>query len=140
MIKSIVVDYEEYLKEPVDYVVDFQREFEGFEEGDLIISGNPFDGTGQVPIELELGIRKNGEIIFRKWKLSDVGPYFHTGARIVDRNFTATEEQTNTVSGLSSGRLKFDGLKLKIGASVFKICPFDQEKEEKMLGEDIYLN
>lgn len=50
-----------------EYVIDLDRKFEGYEEGDIVISGNPFDCTGQFPLSLELGIRRDGSLIFRSW-------------------------------------------------------------------------
>ena len=52
----------------------------------------------------------------------------------------ATQAQINTVNGLFSGRIRWEGLKLAIGASVQKICPIDVKMEEVRTGEKIYLS
>ena len=53
--------------------------------------------------------------------------------------FTPTEAQADTVNGLFSGRIKFEGLKLAVGSTLQRICPIDLQREEKLIGEKIYL-
>lgn len=134
MAKIAILD-EEF--EGGQYIIDLDRSFtEGYERGDLICFIRPFIG---VPLTLNIAIRKNGNVIFRswEWKLGGYNPYLHTNEK--PENFTATEEQCYTVNGLFSGRIKFEGLKLPIGATVQEICPIDVEKEERRINHKIYL-
>lgn len=137
------------------YEIDLSREFGGYEPGDLICSVNPFFG---VPLTLQIAIRKNGDLVFRSWswdlnRLWSI--YLHTdekgvkqweaknggkeNAINISKPFIPTEEQIDTVNGLFSGRIKFEGLKLAVGGTVQEICPIDVEKEERLLGKKIYL-
>lgn len=118
-----------------DDEVDIGRKFEGYQPGDLICHVRPFF---DIPLRLEIAIRANGEIVFRSWEFSDkANTYLHTYEK-PDR-FTATEEQKETIAGLFSGRIKFEGLKLPVGATVQAICPIDVEAEEQRIGKKIYL-
>lgn len=122
-----------------EYLIDLSRKFEGYEYGDIIIHGTPFDSTGQFPLELEIAIRRNGDFVFRNWRfVSGSNQYFHLLS--ICNDVSATQEQKNTVSGLFSGRIKFEGLKISIGSSIQKICPIDIKTEEKLTGKKIYLN
>ncbi|MFL1672505.1 hypothetical protein [Paenibacillus dendritiformis] len=123
-----------------EYVIDLDRKFEGYEEGDIVISGNPFDCTGKFPLVLELGIRKNGSLIFRRWSFTGNNSYFHVNKILLGDSFVPTEQQIDTVAGLFSGRIKFEGLRISVGASLQKICPIDIEKEEARSGKKIYLS
>lgn len=119
-----------------EYVVDTRKKFEGYEKGDLICFGYPFNG---VPLELEIAIRTDGSIAFRSWMWGNGdNPYFHTNE--TPNTFTASNKQVDTVNGLFSGRIRFDGLKLSIGGTVQDICPIDHKREEKLTGKRIYLN
>jgi len=116
-----------------EYVVDLHRPFGGYESGDLICDITLFD-----IFLLNIAIRKDGSLIFRSWSVTNNGnPYLHTSATKDD--FTPTEEQINTVAGLFSGRICFEGLQLAVGASVQAICPIDVAKEEARIGKTIYL-
>jgi hypothetical protein len=53
--------------------------------------------------------------------------------------FVPTAEQIDTVNGLFSGRIKFEGLKIAVGGTVQRICPIDLQREEKLTGKKIYL-
>lgn len=50
-----------------------------------------------------------------------------------------TQAQIDTVNGLWSGRLRWEGLKIAIGGSVQHICPIEIEAEEARTGDKIYL-
>lgn len=116
-----------------DYTIDTNRAFGGYQDGDLICYVHPFFG---VPLQLEIAIRTNGDIIFRSWTWCYFGnSYLHTH----ESKFQATPAQIDTVSGLFSGRIKFDGLELPVGASVQKICPINMQREEELTGKKIYL-
>lgn len=118
------------------YVVDTDRKFDGYNAGDLICCICPFFG---IPLTLDIAIRTDGSIAFRSWGWGGKGnDYLHTHEKA--DSFTATEEQINTVNGLWSGRICFEGLYLAVGATVQKICPIDVKKEEALLGKKIYLN
>ena len=129
------------------YVVDLHRKFEGYEPGDLICGCTPFVG---LPLRLEIAIRKNGELVFRKWEwVQFENYYFHTTeiseneykeiGKEYPKPFIPTNEQIDTVNGLFSGRITFDGLKLAPGASLQKICPVNVKREEELIGKKIYL-
>jgi hypothetical protein len=127
-----------------DYVVELDRSFGGYEADDLICKVAPFFG---VPLTLEIAIRKNGNLIFRKWDFSGTGnAYLHTDevAESDPENsfikpFTPTQEQIETVNGLFSERITFEGLRLSPGATLQHICPVDVRAEEKRIGKKIYL-
>lgn len=125
------------------YIIDTSREFGGYEAGDIICSECPFFG---IPLKLEIAIRKNGKLIFRAWTF--ISPdstgggngYLHTRMSELEKSqFKATEEQIDTVSGLFSGRIKFEGIKLSPGATLQAICPINFATEEKRIGRKIYL-
>ena len=137
------------------YEVNLSREFGGYEPGDLICHINPFFN---IPLNLEIAIRQNGDLIFRSWNWDMNGEwniYLHTdekgqaeweaenrgkeNAINISKPFIPTEEQIDTVNGLFSGRIKFEGLKLPVGATVQKICPIDVKREEMLLNKKIYL-
>lgn len=119
---------EEYLIDTDDWGVR--------KDGDLYCFGSPFSG---VPLELAIAIRTDGSVALRSWTWSkNSNPYFHTHE--TPNTFTATDEQIDTVNGLLSGRIKFEGLKLSIGATIQDICPINREREEKLTGKRIYLN
>lgn len=137
----------DYLFEGEQYIVDLSRKFEGYEPGDLKCYCNPFI---ELPLKLEIAIRKNGDIIFRAWEWTDKGYCYLQTDEISEKEyeekgkeypkpFIPTKEQIDTVNGLFSGRIKFDGLKLAPGASLQKICPINVKREEKLIGEKIYL-
>lgn len=127
------------------YTIDLNRPFGGYQQGDLICSVAPFYPF--VPLTLEIAIRTNGDIIFRSWKFNDLAnKYLHT-AEVAEADkdhpfshpFIATQAQIDTVNGLFSERLDFEGLRLPPGATLQKICPIDINKEEKITGKKIYL-
>lgn len=118
------------------YIIDLDRRAEKYEVGDLICFVNPFAGY---PICLEIAISANGALKFRSWEFSEDGnQYLHTYE--TPDKFKATQEQIDTVNGLFSGRIRFEGLKIAVGATVQSVCPIDVEKEEKLTGEKIFLN
>lgn len=120
------------------YCLDLDRACAPNMEGDLNIHGGAF---GLLPIEMNLAIRMDGEIVFKGWEFHNTGfyaLYFHTSQKPED--IIPTEEQVDTVNALWSGRKTFEGLKLSIGATVQEICPIDVDKEEKLLHKKIWLN
>lgn len=128
------------------YVVDLSRKFEGYEPGDLKCYCTPFIG---LPLRLEIAIRSNGKLIFRAWEWSKSENYYLQTDEISEKDkehedtwrkpFVPTKEQVDTVNGLFSGRITFDGLKLAPGASLQKICPINVQREEELIGKKIYL-
>lgn len=102
-----------------------------------------------MPLRLTIAIRADGSIAFRSWEFIKKSPngYLHTyeySVKQCEENkfftpFIPTPEQIDTVNGLFSGRIKFDGLKLAVGGSVQDICPIDVRCEEKLIGQKIYL-
>lgn len=120
---------------PREYTVDTYRHDDGREEGDINVGCTPFHG---IPIRLHIAIRKNGDIAFRSWDWTDrENHYLHL---LWGFEGEPTENQIDTVNGLFSKRIKFDGtLKLAVGATLQDICPIDVEAEEKKIGKKIYL-
>lgn len=119
------------------YEIDTNRAFGGYKKGDLICHCNPFL---DVPLKLELAINPNGDLSFRKWEWTDKpnNQYLHTFE--TPQKFTPTAEQCDTVSGLWSGRIKFEGLTIAVGGTVQDICPVNHEREEQLLNQKIFLN
>lgn len=123
-----------------DYTIDTNRKFGGYQADDLICYVNPFFA---IPLRLEIAIRTDGSIIFRSWAWGSGSNYLHTNEEPASETplipFVPTQAQIDTVNGLFSGRIKFDGVKLAVGASVQKICPIDVRREEELTGNKIYL-
>lgn len=125
------------------YTLDTDRKYDGWkerkptrEDGDILCHIQPFLG---IPLTLNIAIRKDGSLFFRSWEWNGGGNnYLHTmdtlPPHLLDRE-PPTEEQIDTVNGLFSGRIKFEGLKLPVGASLQEICPIDVKKEEKKSGK-----
>ena len=120
------------------YVIDLDRTFDGYEEGDIICEAEPFFG---LLFTLELAIRRDGSIVFRKWSQKGNGNgYLHyTPSPFRVEPEKPTPEQIDTVNGLFSGRIRWEGLKLTPGATLQRICPLDIEREEKLVGRKIYV-
>lgn len=128
-----------------EYTVDLDRRMDQYTPGDLICYVSPFFG---IPLRLEIAIRADGSLAFRSWSFREGNNgYLHTYERPASAcqdnaylpPFTPTAEQIDTVNGLFSGRIRFDGLKLAVGGSVQDICPIDVRREEKLIGQKIYL-
>lgn len=121
-----------------EYIVDLDRKFEKYKEGDLICQIAPW--SPKMPLTLEIAIRADGSIAFRGWEFNAGGNmYLHTYENSPFSDFAPTQEQIDTVSGLWSGRIKYEGLRLSVGASLQTICPINAGKEEQAIGEKIYL-
>lgn len=129
------------------YVVDLHRKFEGYEPGDLICGCTPFIG---MPLRLEIAIRQNGNLVFRRWEWVRSENYYLQTTEVSEKEyrkndkeypkpFIPTREQIDTVNGLFSGRIMFDGIKLAPGASLQRICPINANREEELIGKKIYL-
>lgn len=118
-----------------DYTVELDRKMDEYVPGDLICYTCPFFG---MPLVLEIAIRADGSIGFRSWSwdTSRGNAYLHT-SETADKNsffcFKPTEQQIDTVNGLFSGRIKWDGLKLAPGATLQAICPINVEREEQLI-------
>lgn len=118
-----------------EYIVDLDRRFDGYRQGDLICKIAPW--SPKMPLTLEIAIRADGSIAFRSWDFSTKANFhLHTSE---GKEFVPTQAQIDTVNGLWSGRIRFEGLNLAVGASLQEICPIDVKKEEKAIGEKIYL-
>lgn len=124
-----------------DYTVDLERKSEGYQKGDLICFTNPFFN---IPLRLEIAIRADGNIIFRNWSWEEGhnpnNQYLHTNEKPNGISpFIPTEKQIDTVNGLWSGRITFEGLKLPVGGSIQDICLIDVKKEETLINDKIFL-
>lgn len=129
-----------------EYTVDLDRRMDPYTPGDLICYVSPF--FPGIPLRLSIAIRADGSLAFRSWSFSEGGNhYLHTSElpasacqnSVYSSHFTATSEQIDTVNGLFSGRIRFEGLKLAVGATVQDICPIDIQREEELVGHRIYL-
>ena len=129
-----------------EYTVDLDRRMDPYTPGDLICYVSPF--FPGIPLRLTIAIRADGSLAFRSWTFPDGGNnYLHTFERPASAcrenscfsPFTPTADQIDTVNGLFSGRIKFEGLKLAVGGSMQDICPIDVNREEKLIGKKIYL-
>lgn len=121
-----------------EYLIDLDRKMEEYEKNDLICFVNPFL---ELPLRLNIAINTAGKIKFRSWEWvpnKSANTYLHTFKK--PEEFTATEQQIETVNGLWSGRIKFDGLKIAVGATVQEIAPINVESEEEKLNKKIFLN
>ena len=120
--------------ETEQYIIDLKRKFEGYEANDIICKTTPFYN---MPLTLEIAIRADGSLVFRGWEFTDrYNSYLHTNTSL---DFEPTEEQVNTVNGLFSGRIKFEGLKLSPGKTLQSICPINVKKEEKLINKKLYV-
>lgn len=125
-----------------DYTVELNRNMDEHRPGDLICYTCPFFG---MPLLLEIAIRADGSIGFRSWNwdTSRGNAYLHT-SETADKDsifcFSPTKQQIDTVNGLFSGRIKWEGLKLSPGATLQAICPINVEREEQLIKKRIYLN
>jgi hypothetical protein len=119
--------------------IDFGRKHgDMYRRGGMICTAAPWESSG-CPITLNICICPDGESLHRGWEWSgDSNTYLHsiTKAEAVE----VTQEMQNTISGLFSGRILVDGVKIAVGSSVQQICPIDHEKEESLIGRKIYLN
>lgn len=129
-----------------EYTVDLDRKIGEHTPGDLVCYVSPFGYS--LPLELRISIRADGSIAFRSWAFTKTAnPYLQTMEKsaealkgdLFSQPFTPTPEQIDTVNGLFSGRIKFEGLKLAVGQSVQLICPVDVRREEELTGRTIYL-
>ena len=136
MSKIVIMKEYEIEFEGKTFEIDTERSSEGYEEGDLICRCTPFYS---VPLKLEIAIRANGDLIFREWSwnLNNQNPYLHTSEK--PNEFIPTQAQCETVNGLWSGRIRFEGLNLSVGGTVQDICPINAEREEQLLNKKIFL-
>lgn len=119
------------------YEVDISRKFGEVEPGDIICYCHPF--SSDLPLKLKIAIRINGDIIFMGWEFYyDRNHYLHTD--YTSNDIKPTSEQVDTVNGLWSGRIRFEGLKLAVGKSLCDLCTINIKREEELIGRRIYLN
>ena len=130
-----------YRFEGKSYTFDPQRKMEPYTLGDLICDVTPFFG---IPFRLGFAIRSDGNMAFREWSptMAVDATYIQTIERLDGESpFHPTEQQIDTISGLFSRRLNFEGLYLPPGASLMMFCPPDvADREEKRIGHKIYLS
>lgn len=120
------------------YTVDLNRKDEiMYVPGGMICMIAPWACSG-IPLVLDICICPDGGILHRGWDWSgNANQYLHTSDKKAE--IRVTEEMINTVNGLFSGRILFEGLKIPVGGTVQGICPIDCEREEKRTGKKIYL-
>lgn len=113
-----------------DYNAEIHR------KGGMICKVSPWGASG-CPITLDICICPDGTILKRSWNWDgSLNPYLHTHSELED--IEVTNAMRDTVSGLFSGRILVDGVKIGVGVSVQNICPIDVEKEEQLTGNKIY--
>ena len=118
-----------------EYVIDLDRQRDKDPSNSLICRIAPWS---LVPLTLEIAICPSGEIVFHSWSWDDnANNYLHTHE--TPETYTATEAQKETVAGLFSGRIRFDGLRLTPGGTLQKVCPIDLDAEEKRINGKIFL-
>lgn len=114
---------------------DYKSEM--YRPGGMICQVAPWGSDG-CTITLHICICPDGEILTRSWEWGGTeNSYLHTFDHPED--VEVTPEMQETVSGLFSGRIKVEGIKISVGASVQEICPIDLEAEEARIGKKIYL-
>lgn len=116
------------------YKFDITRPVEPRQTGSIIICGSPFARMGLYTM-LTLAIQPDGSIVFQGWKEVKYGvsEYFTLGAYYSDA-FSPTQNQRDTMDGLFSGRVRWEGLHILIGMMPQKICPINIKAEEKRWG------
>ena len=122
-----------------DITIDMRNRSEKVHEaGGMICKVAPWAASG-CPITLGICICPSGEILIRGWEWNGGGgPYMHVKNLSLEE-INATPEMRETVNGLFSGRIKVEGIKIAVGASVQRVCPIDLEAEEARTGKTIYL-
>ena len=107
---------------------------------------DPFHG---IPLRLRLRILPDGTLAFFAWEWhrnpDANNPYLHTdvctqGSFDYDAKFVPTSAQRETVEGLFSGRVKWEGLRLNPGRTLQRaVQGIDIQAEENRIGRQIYL-
>ncbi len=126
-----------------EYLVNLSRDRERLSSDDLVISGCPFGNA--LPLELSIAVKSDGTLAFRQWKFVKASNiYFHTRQRLAGLDDTPvglgikpTQEQIDTITGLWSERILFEGLKIPIGETIWTLCPIDTVSESKKLGKPV---
>ena len=131
-----------------EYVIDFEREREGvIDTGAIRCTIAPWS-TQAYLMTLTIDIRRDGSMQFISWEYSDKEAMYYLQAAWLTRRdhkegrFVATDAQRETVCGLMSGRLRFEGLKLLVGQTVMEVAGLteeDFEAEEARCGRKIVL-
>lgn len=90
-----------------------------YEKGSMLCRVTPWEGHG-CPLTLDIAITPTGEILFRGWDWSGSGnAYLHK----YNDDIEITDDMCDTVAGLFSGRIKFEGIKIAVGKSLLELCP-----------------
>lgn len=118
----------------MEYEFDMTRPAEPRNPESIVLSGSPFTKMGLNTL-LTLAIQPDGSIAFRGWKEEKycVAEYFSLDA-IYSESFSPTQKQRDTMAGLFSGRIRWEGLRILIGMMPQKICPINIKAEEKRWG------
>lgn len=114
-----------------EYIINPQRPAEPYTPLSLMIYGNPFANIG-LGVLLGLAIHTDGTILFRGWELNQhaTSPYFYP-TKDCPQSMQLTQKQKDTVAGLFSGRILFEGLRLLIGSQIQQLCPVNIEAEAR---------
>lgn len=122
------------------YVVDLRRDPGFFDVKGIHCFVRPFPG---VDLLLRMAINLDGSLSFEKWNTcSKIGNDMLQTLEISEeeanrRNesyrtpefkaYIPTKEQVATIKGLSSGEIKFEGLRLYVGGTLRRLCPAETE-------------
>lgn len=131
-----------------EYVIDFGREREGeIDTGAIRCTIAPWS-TQAYLMTLTFDIRRDGSMQFISWEYADLDAPFYLQAAYLTRRdhkegrLVATTAQKETVLGLVSGRLRFEGLKLPVGQTLMEVAGLSGEDfaaEEARCGRKIVL-
>lgn len=122
-----------------DYEIDPNRKADAIPQRSIFLYGCPFAEMG-FPVVLRLAIAPDGTILFNGWDFCGGGClYFHAEKWSLPNYLRdkPTENQAETIAGLFSGRIKWDGLRLLIGATLQEICPIDLDAEAARWNKEV---
>lgn len=133
-----------------EYVIDFGREREGeIDTGAIRCTIAPWSTQAYLYLmTLTIDIRRDGSMQFISWEYANKEAVYYLQAAWLTRRdhkegrLVATTAQKETVLGLVSGRLRFEGLKLPVGQTVMEVAGLsgeDFEAEEARCGRKIVL-
>ena len=131
-----------------EYVIDFGREREGeIDTGAIRCTIAPWS-TQSYLMTLTIDIRRDGSMQFISWEYANMEAVYYLQAAWLTRRdhkegrLVATTAQKETVLGLVSGRLRFEGMKLPVGKTVMEVAGLSVEDfaaEEARCGRKIVL-
>ncbi len=122
-----------------DYEINPNRKADVIPKGCIFLYGCPFAEMG-FPVVLRIAISPDGTILFNGWDFCGSGClYFHVEKWSLPYYLRQkpTKKQAETISGLFSGRIKWEGIRLLIGMTPQEVCPIDIEAEAARWGKKV---